>query len=82
MTNRTPHHLEARIRRALADVKQLACDRGLNDAYALELFGLEHQVQAALDAHARGLAEHATESIRRMAHLLLETPEKPLPLDR
>lgn len=76
MTNRTPHHLEARLERALADLKQLARDRGLEQAYAMELFGLDHQVQAALDAHARGLAEHATEAVRRMACQLLETPPK------
>lgn len=65
------------MERALADLKRLARDRGLEKAYAMELFGLEHEVQAALDAQARGLAEHATEAIRRLAHQLLRTPPKP-----
>ncbi|HKI57717.1 MAG TPA: hypothetical protein VKA00_00690 [Trueperaceae bacterium] len=71
MTNRTPHHLEARLQRALADIKRLARDRGLEEAYASELFGLEHQVQEAVDAHARGLAEYAVEAVRRLAQRLL-----------
>lgn len=77
MTNRTPDHLEARLARALADIETLARDRGLEQAFAMELFGLEHQVQAALDAHARGLAEHASEAIRQLALQLLRTPAKP-----
>lgn len=77
MTNRTPPHLEIRLERALSDVKQLARDRGLDQAFAMELFGLEHEVQAALDAHARGLAEHATEAVRALALQLAGTPAKP-----
>lgn len=76
MSNRTPYHIEARMQRALEDLKQLARDRGLEQAYAMELFGVEHDVQAALESHARGLAEHATNAIRRTAQQLLRTPEK------
>jgi len=64
------------MQRALEDLKRLARDRDLEQAYASELFGLEHQVQAAVDAHARGLAEHAAEAVRRMTHEVLHAPSR------
>ncbi|MEJ2078448.1 MAG: hypothetical protein P8Z74_10630 [Acidobacteriota bacterium] len=78
MSNRTPHHLEVRMARAMADVRRLARARGLERTYAAELFGLEHVVQTAIEAQSRGMAEHAIEAIRLFAHQLLpSTAEQP-----
>lgn len=43
-----PFHLEAQLRNTLQDVRVLASQKGLEQAFAMELFSVGHAVQDAL----------------------------------
>jgi hypothetical protein len=60
----------------LNDLQKLARDRGLEQAFAMELFTVEHVVQGALGSRLRGLVEHALEEVRLLALALMRAPPK------
>lgn len=76
MVANAPHHLETRLRDAHARLQDIATVRGLEHAFALELFSLSLTVDEALASGSRGLVEHALEDIRLMERHLQSFPAK------
>jgi len=61
-----PFHLEAQLRNTLQDVRVLASEKGLEQAFAMELFSVGHAVQDALQSRS---AEAGRKALRHLLDL-------------
>lgn len=66
-----PRHVELRLRSTLADLHGLAEDRGMDRAFAMELFFADRNVQDALAGRAAGGAEGAFEELKALARRIM-----------
>ena len=80
MITTAPHHLENRLRDAHAKLQDIATLRGLEHAFAMELFSLSLTVEEALESGSRGLLKHALEDVQRLEDHLRSTPAKASPV--
>lgn len=80
MATTVPQHLEARLRDAHAKLQETARLRGLEEAFAMDLFSVSVTVDEALASGSRGLVEHALKDVRLLERHLQSVPAKPSPL--
>lgn len=74
MDDALPVIIRTKLRNALGDVEDLAAAKGLEHAFAMELFSLRRTVGEALDIDDPELARKAMRDARMLWGLLRGTP--------
>lgn len=73
---RAPAHLENHLKDTWGEVERLARMRGLERAFAMELFTVGRDVERALRTRLRGDVQRAEQGVRALRKSLREAPSK------
>ena len=76
MRGRVPFYLSAQLKTGLQDIRELAMQKGLEQAFQIELFALERDVSEALAQDDLEAANRAQRSLRALDSQLRATPDK------
>lgn len=71
-----PFYQTAQLRNLPADLRELATNKGLDSAFAMELFSLEQNVKEALAAGDSRLADLARHQARELQAAIKAAPDK------
>jgi heme exporter protein D len=71
-----PFYQTAQLRNLPADLREQATQKGLDQAFAMELFSLESNVKEALSRHDQTLAELALQQARDLQSAIKAAPDK------
>lgn len=71
-----PFYQTAQLRNLPADLREQATQKGLDQAFAMELFSLELNVKDALTTRDPDLAEKALQQARELQSAIRAAPDK------